>query len=286
MKTKTMATAMRPIALALFLVTTCQAWAQAGEWAVGGTVFNYDATNGVATITHGSYSGELEIPTAVGTGAFPVVAVGSGAFEGSDALTGVTIPSGVTNIASRAFANCTALEYVAILDPAAKVAADAFTGCASIAVCVLPPAISGSSASLFPNSPDACAYRADRIDSGAARAVMRGAKMSGFKSTLTPGVCRFTIDTKLEGGADATVDTSRIRVLRAATIEEVAAMPESAASHEAIAGGINARDTLAVRLRVSVDTSTDGDIPVTYGEDEIVETESPNKRYFKITEED
>ena len=43
---------------------------------------------------------------------------------------------------------------------------------------------------------------------------------------------------------------------------------------------------LAVTLRVTVDPSTDGDIHVTYDEDEIPETESPDKRHFKIVVED
>lgn len=232
-------------------------------------------------------SGDISIPESLAAGGseYPVVGIAESAFAGSAGLTGVEIPYSVTNVSARAFADCPALSCVTVLNPSARIAADAFSNCTAVVAAALPASLTGSASAIFPDSHSVRVYRVDRIDSGAVPAVMRTAKMTGFKATSTPGICRFTVDAKLASGVDATIDPRNFKVIRAATVEALAAMPESAASDD-IMENFAARDKISVKLNVRVDPSGDGAIPVTYDEDEKPESESPDKRHFKIVVED
>ena len=256
---------------------------------VGDYTWQYSLDGVHAVITGVSPStGDVSIPESFASAGqeHAVVGIAESAFAGSAGLIGVEIPYSVTNVAARAFANCPALSCVTVLNPSARIAEDAFSNCTAIAAAVLPASLTGSAATLFPDSSAVSVYRADRIDRGAEAAVLRTLKLSGFKATSTPGVCKATFDTTLASGVDATIDPSPFKVVRAATLDALSALPDSSASQNAIAGDVAARDMLAVTLRVTVDPSTDGDIHVTYDEDEIPETESPDKRHFKIVVED
>ncbi|MBR2047249.1 MAG: leucine-rich repeat domain-containing protein, partial [Oscillospiraceae bacterium] len=69
--------------------------------------------SGNATIT--GYSGtdtNLVIPDTID--GYPVTTIGNDAFKNNDALTGVTLPSGLTYIGTNAFCNCDSLTSITI----------------------------------------------------------------------------------------------------------------------------------------------------------------------------
>lgn len=74
--------------------------------------FTYEIKNGAATITavDPAISGDVAIPAAVGE--CPVVAIGENAFRDCKALTGITIPAGITVVGDYAFFGCEKLANV------------------------------------------------------------------------------------------------------------------------------------------------------------------------------
>ena len=85
--------------LTLFLVPLASQALTAGN-------YDYEVTDGQATIIgfNSSYSGTLSITNTLG--GYPVTCIGDYAFNGCSGLTGVTIPSSVTNIEDYASAFC------------------------------------------------------------------------------------------------------------------------------------------------------------------------------------
>ncbi len=78
------------------------------------------ATNngGITIIGYSGPGGDVTVPGSIG--GLPVLAIGEGAFGGSATVTNLTIPEGLTNIASFAFYQCRSLEAINVnpLNPA------------------------------------------------------------------------------------------------------------------------------------------------------------------------
>ena len=93
-------------------------------------LFNYTVNDGKATITYcdRSVSGELTVPSTIE--GYPVASIGIYAFGNCKALTGVTVPAGVTDVDQGAFENCTALLHIALPDGVTRIGSGAFNGTA------------------------------------------------------------------------------------------------------------------------------------------------------------
>ena len=77
-------------------------------------VYTYTVSKGEATITKcsTSASGDLVIPKKLG--GYPVVAIGTTAFQGCNSLTSITIPEGVREIGTLAFNSVKKITAVSI----------------------------------------------------------------------------------------------------------------------------------------------------------------------------
>ena len=79
------------------------------------------------------YLGEIVIPSSVTAGnTFVVVGIEEGAFWGSNEMSSVTIPDGVTSIGRSAFNNCTSLTSVTIPESVTSIGEYAFYNCTSL----------------------------------------------------------------------------------------------------------------------------------------------------------
>ena len=102
--------------------------AQALEW--GEYEFTVD-DSGNATITgYTGAGGDLVIPAVLGdAGQYPVTAIGEFTFFFNDALTGVTLPDGLTSIGADAFGLCESLKSVTLPESLTEIGETAFEGC-------------------------------------------------------------------------------------------------------------------------------------------------------------
>ena len=86
------------------------------DWnlAIGGGEWDYPAGNGPITLGAPlvAPSGDVVVPVEID--GRPVVEIGADAFAGNEAITSITIPASVTNVADGAFAGCTGLKTVAV----------------------------------------------------------------------------------------------------------------------------------------------------------------------------
>ena len=84
-------------------------------------------------------SGNLSIPSYVY--GKPVVEIGNYALDGCDKVTGVTIPSSVTNISRHAFSMCTSLATVTIPSSVRRIGKAAFNGCSKLRSISIPSSV-------------------------------------------------------------------------------------------------------------------------------------------------
>ena len=98
------------------IVSTATDHTLVADWnlAIGGGEWDYPAGNGPITLGTPlvAPSGDVVVPVEID--GRPVVAIGADAFAGNEAITSITIPASVTNIADGAFAGCTGLKTVAV----------------------------------------------------------------------------------------------------------------------------------------------------------------------------
>ena len=100
----------------------------------------YTVSNGGAIITKWPDAyGEIIIPSVVG--GYPVVGVGSRAFEGCKGLRNVIIPDSVMSIGQRAFEGCTSLASVTIPNSVTNIGVYAFYGCSWLESVTIPDSI-------------------------------------------------------------------------------------------------------------------------------------------------
>ena len=98
---------------------------------VNGINYSFNSSAKTATVTSGSYSGNVNIPSTVyynGT-TYSVTSIGYHAFYGCSSLTSVTIANSVTYIGEFAFEGCSSLSSVKIGSGLSKVDSGAFDGC-------------------------------------------------------------------------------------------------------------------------------------------------------------
>jgi hypothetical protein len=104
----------------------------------------YDIDGSVATVVGCSYSvTELNIPEEITYNGhtYPVLEIGSRAFEDHTGLISVTIPASVTKIGVYAFSGCTALTSVEIPNSVTWIGGYAFSGCTGLTSVALPAAV-------------------------------------------------------------------------------------------------------------------------------------------------
>ena len=100
----------------------------------GVTIYYYwDNDKTELSVTHGSYSGNLAIPSSVTYDGkeYSVTSIDDRAFVECSGLTSVEIPNSVTSIGEGAFAGCSSLTSVTIGNSVTSIGDTAFNGCYS-----------------------------------------------------------------------------------------------------------------------------------------------------------
>ena len=110
--------------------------AMAATEKIDGIEWSFTVKDGKASVGETLVSGAVSIPPKLG--GCPVVAIGKGAFDSSDNLTSVTIPSGVTTIGDGAFLFCRRLQSVTIPSSVTTIQKKAFYGCDSLTSVTIP----------------------------------------------------------------------------------------------------------------------------------------------------
>lgn len=104
--------------------------------------YTYTVSGGKATITgYSGPGGTVTIPSTIGSGNYPVTAIGDMAFFWKSSLTSVTIPNSVTHIGEHAFALCESLTSVDIPNSVTHIGGSAFSSCASLASVFIPASV-------------------------------------------------------------------------------------------------------------------------------------------------
>ena len=98
---------------------------------IDGINYKLNSETMTASVTWGSYSGDITIPSTVN--GYSVTSIGDYAFTDCEALTSVTIPNSVTSIGEWAFGNCIALTSITIPSSVTSIGWSAFTGCTALA---------------------------------------------------------------------------------------------------------------------------------------------------------
>ncbi len=147
---------MKRLFLPLMLALLTLAQASAYTFEVDGIYYNKNGTNATVTFrdnNYNSYSGEVIIPDTVTYDgiAYPVTAIGDGAFQNSAGLTAVTIPSAVTSIGSNAFYGCTSLDGIVIPEGLTKINERTFQNCSSLSAINIPADVTSIGYNAFAN---------------------------------------------------------------------------------------------------------------------------------------
>ena len=137
------------ISTLLLLALMLPATAHAQDFEVDGIYYSINGNKVTVSVTYQknsdgsstcSYSGDITIPEKVeylGV-TYPVVRIGSWAFNGCTGLTSVIIPNSVTFISDHAFENCSGLTSVTIGDSVSVINDYAFRGCSLLTSITLP----------------------------------------------------------------------------------------------------------------------------------------------------
>ena len=110
---------------------------------VDGIYYDITPTNRTASVTGGSYSGDVIIPETIaydGT-TYSVTSIGDNAFLRCSGLTSVTIPNSVTSIGDGAFALCSGLTFVSIPNSVTSIGNDTFFYCSGLTSVTIPNSI-------------------------------------------------------------------------------------------------------------------------------------------------
>ena len=110
---------------------------------VDGIYYDITPTNRTASVTGGSYSGDVIIPETIaydGT-TYSVTSIGDNAFLRCSGLTSVTIPNSVTSIGDGAFALCSGLTFVSIPNSVTSIGNDTFYYCSGLISVTIPNSI-------------------------------------------------------------------------------------------------------------------------------------------------
>ena len=126
-------TIFRP-ALLLILSLFSSFSALAYDCKVDGIYYDITPANRTASVTRGSYSGDVVIPESIvyNNTTYYVISIGYDAFERCAGLTSVIIPNSVTSIGSGAFYGCTGLTSVIIPNSVTSIGSAAFFDCSRL----------------------------------------------------------------------------------------------------------------------------------------------------------
>ena len=126
-------TIFRP-ALLLILSLFSSFSALAYDCCIDGIYYNLNTTDKTASITKGSYNGNVVIPEAITFEGmtYSVTSIGDNAFSSCSGLTSVTIPNSVTSIGNSAFTDCASLTSVIIPNSVTSIGNSAFRYCTGL----------------------------------------------------------------------------------------------------------------------------------------------------------
>lgn len=115
--------------------------------------WQYDVKNGTAVITdyYGDVAGDIVVPSTLG--GYTVTVIGDSAFFNRSAMTGITLPDSVTEIAWGAFKACSALSSITLPDGLTSIAPEAFQGCGSLTSINIPANVTNIGAGAFSDCP-------------------------------------------------------------------------------------------------------------------------------------
>ena len=126
-------TIIRP-ALLLILLLFSSFSALAYGCKVDGIYYDITPANRTASVTRGSYSGDVVIPESItyDNTTYSIISIGYSAFERCTGLTSVIIPNSVSSIGSGAFYGCTGLTSVIIPNSVTTIGKGAFFDCSGL----------------------------------------------------------------------------------------------------------------------------------------------------------
>ena len=115
--------------------------------------WHYDVKNGTAVVTdyYGDVAGDIVVPSTLG--GYTVTVIGDSAFFNRSAMTGITLPDSVTEIAWGAFKACSALSSITLPDGLTSIAPEAFQGCGSLTSINIPANVTNIGAGAFSDCP-------------------------------------------------------------------------------------------------------------------------------------
>ena len=115
--------------------------------------WQYDVKNGTAVITdyYGDVAGDIVVPSTLG--GYTVTVIGDSAFFNRSAMTGITLPDSVTEIAWGAFKACSSLSSITLPDGLTSIAPEAFQGCGSLTSINIPANVTNIGAGAFSDCP-------------------------------------------------------------------------------------------------------------------------------------
>ena len=166
----------------LFLLTMlfCVVGLHATSYSYNGINYTLNDNDLTASVTRGSYSGSIVIPSIVNY-KYTVTSIECNAFEKCDNLTSVSLPNTLTSIDIFAFSGCSSLTSVIIGSDVTSINSDAFNGCNNLnkvtIKCTTPPTISSGT---FTNRANATLY----IPAGSKSAYNAANYWKEFKETV------------------------------------------------------------------------------------------------------
>lgn len=115
--------------------------------------WQYDVKNGTAVVTdyYGDVEGSVVVPSTLG--GYTVTVIGDSAFFNRSAMTGITLPDSVTEIAWGAFKDCSSLSSITLPDGLTSIAPEAFQGCGSLTSINIPANVTNIGAGAFSDCP-------------------------------------------------------------------------------------------------------------------------------------
>ena len=145
-------TIIRP-ALLLILLLFSSFSALAYDCCIDGIYYNLNTTDKTASITKGSYNGNVVIPEAITFEGmtYSVTSIGDNAFSSCSGLTSVTIPNSVTYIGDYAFRDCSGLTSATIPNSVTTIGSATFMGCSGLTSLVIPNSVTSIGTWAFSN---------------------------------------------------------------------------------------------------------------------------------------
>ena len=140
-----------------------------------------------------------------------VTSIASSAFSGCSGLTGVTIPNSVTSIGSSAFHGCSGLTSVTIPNSVTSIGSSAFSGCSGLTSVTIPNSVTSIGGWAF----SGCSRLADVTIPNSVTSIVNGA-FSGCASVTIPDNVTIIGDSAFYGVRDITLGSGMTNVVNKA----------------------------------------------------------------------